>query len=192
MEEGWQTRIRGTTERRQRANCEMQVVFKALIVVHLMIREGEHNVTLVYLRKHPRLIAISNYSDGQDSPRRSSSFRRFTNRRIAAQQHGGNIKHYANYLYERARSYGEVQTDYVRFGEGRLRKLGVDKGLLREVENVQQQLRALLKCRVSADCPEKRVSKLTLGSLGKTRWTTRLRSQHSVCWLWICCPSSML
>ena len=29
-----------------------------------MIREGEQDVTLRYLRKHPRLVAISNYSDG--------------------------------------------------------------------------------------------------------------------------------
>lgn len=42
-----------------------------------------------------------------------------------------------------------MQCDYVREGEGRLRKLSVEKGLLREVENVQGQLKALLRCRVS-------------------------------------------
>lgn len=29
-----------------------------------MIREGEKEVTLRYLRKHPRLITVSHYSDG--------------------------------------------------------------------------------------------------------------------------------
>lgn len=102
------------------------IVFKSLIIVHLMIREGEQEVTLRYLRKHPRLITVSHYSD--------------------AQEQGRNIRHYSQYLLERARTYGDVKTDYVRSGEGRLRKLSIEKGLLREVECVQTQIRALLKC----------------------------------------------
>lgn len=54
------------------------------------------------------------------------------------------------YLNARAEAYGEVRTDFVRSGEGRLRKLTVEKGLLREVECVQVQIRALLKCQVSS------------------------------------------
>ncbi|RPA83423.1 ANTH-domain-containing protein [Ascobolus immersus RN42] len=136
------------------------VVFKALIIIHLMMREGEHDVTLNYVRKHPRTIAISSYSDGA-SPlqRRPSLSQRWRRRKstdgkltfAAAQQHGGNIQRYAQYLLERARAYGEVQVDFVRDGEGRLRKLTVDKGLLREVENVQKQLEALLACRFRED-----------------------------------------
>jgi hypothetical protein len=67
----------------------------------------------------------------------------------AAQMQGRNIRNYSNYLNERARTYGDVRTDYVRGGEGRLRKLSVEKGLLREVECVQTQIKALLKCQVS-------------------------------------------
>lgn len=38
--------------------------------------------------------------------------------------------------------------DFVRSGEGRLKRLSVDKGLLRETESVQAQIDALLKCDV--------------------------------------------
>lgn len=40
------------------------IVFKALIIVHLMIREGEPNVTLKYVAESPSKLAISNFSDG--------------------------------------------------------------------------------------------------------------------------------
>ncbi|KAF8453124.1 ANTH domain-containing protein [Terfezia claveryi] len=102
------------------------IVFKSLIIVHLMIREGEKDVTLKYLRKNPRMITVSHYTD--------------------VQEQGRNIRHYSQYLHERARAYGDVKTDYVRNGEGRLRKLSIEKGLLREVECVQQQIRSLLRC----------------------------------------------
>ena len=40
------------------------IVFKALIIVHLMIREGERNVTLKHVADSPSKLAISNFSDG--------------------------------------------------------------------------------------------------------------------------------
>ncbi|KAG8533178.1 uncharacterized protein KY384_001961 [Bacidia gigantensis] len=40
------------------------IVFKSLIIVHLMIREGEPNVTLKHLANSPSKLAISNFSDG--------------------------------------------------------------------------------------------------------------------------------
>lgn len=67
----------------------------------------------------------------------------------AAQTQGRNIRHYANYLTERARAYKETKIDWVRGQDSRLEKLSVDKGLLRETEVVQHQLTALLKCDVS-------------------------------------------
>jgi hypothetical protein len=42
-----------------------------LITVHLMIREGSPDVTLAYLAKHRNLLAISMFSDGQWTQRRS-------------------------------------------------------------------------------------------------------------------------
>lgn len=40
------------------------VVFKSLITVHLMIREGAPDVTLSFLSTHRNVLAISNFTDG--------------------------------------------------------------------------------------------------------------------------------
>jgi hypothetical protein len=41
------------------------IVFKSLIIVHFMIREGEPNVTLKYLSSSPqRKLAINNFTEG--------------------------------------------------------------------------------------------------------------------------------
>ena len=40
--------------------------------------------------------------------------------------------------------------DYVRAGEGRLKRLNIEKGLLRETESVQDQIKFLLRCEVCA------------------------------------------
>lgn len=64
------------------------------------------------------------------------------------QTQGRNIRHYTNYIGERARSYRDTKCDFVRGAENRLEKMSVDKGLLRETEVVQHQITALLKCDV--------------------------------------------
>lgn len=51
----------------------------------------------------------------------------------------------------RSKCFADTKVDYVRSGPGRLKRLSVDKGLLRETENVQKQIRALLKCDVGRD-----------------------------------------
>ncbi|KAL2257339.1 hypothetical protein VTK26DRAFT_301 [Humicola hyalothermophila] len=114
------------------------VVFKSLITVHLMMREGAPDVTLAYLAKHRNLLAVSVFSD--------------------AQIQGRNIRHYSNYLSERARAYRETKTDWVRAKDARLEKLSVEKGLLRETEIVQHQLAALLKCDVMETEPENEIT----------------------------------
>ncbi|KAK9783172.1 hypothetical protein AB5N19_08524 [Seiridium cardinale] len=113
------------------------VVFKSLITVHLMIREGSPDVTLAYLARHRNMLATSSFTD--------------------AQTQGRNIRHYAAYLAERARAYKDTKVDWVRTKETRLEKLSVDKGLLRETEVVQHQLTALLKCDV-LDEPENEIT----------------------------------
>ncbi|KAH6884525.1 ANTH domain-containing protein [Thelonectria olida] len=114
------------------------VVFKSLITVHLMIREGAPDVTLSYLSTHRNTLAISNFTD--------------------AQTQGQNIRHYAQYLTERARAFRDTKTDWVRAPESRLEKLSVEKGLLRETEVVQHQLTALLKCDVMESEPENEIT----------------------------------
>ena len=64
------------------------------------------------------------------------------------QTQGANIRCYSDYLLERARGYRDTRTDYVRVGAGKLKKLSVDKGLLRETEAVQSQIEELVKCDV--------------------------------------------
>lgn len=114
------------------------VVFKSLITVHLMIREGSPDVTLSFLARHRSMLAISVFSD--------------------AQTQGRNIRHYAEYLEERARAFKHTKIDWVRGKESRLEKLSIDKGLLRETEAVQQQLTALLKCNVLESEPENEIT----------------------------------
>lgn len=114
------------------------VVFKSLITVHLMIREGSPDVTLAYLARHRNMLAISSFSD--------------------VQTQGRNIRHYTNYLSERARAYRETKTDFVRGADNRLEKMTVDKGLLRETETVQHQITALLKCDVLDNEPENEIT----------------------------------
>lgn len=44
------------------------VVFKSLITVHLMIREGSPDLTLSFLSKHKNTLAISSFTDGASTP----------------------------------------------------------------------------------------------------------------------------
>jgi hypothetical protein len=67
------------------------------------------------------------------------------------QQQGANIRHYDDYILARARAYRDTKIDWVKQGEGRLKKQTIDKGLLRETESVQRQISALLKCDVSKE-----------------------------------------
>lgn len=67
---------------------------------------------------------------------------------VTVQTQGHNIRTYTEYLLRRAIEYGATKVDYVRGGEGRLKRLTVEKGLLRECESVQEQIRYLLKCQV--------------------------------------------
>ncbi|KAJ5536262.1 hypothetical protein N7513_009448 [Penicillium frequentans] len=114
------------------------IVFKALIIVHLLIREGQQDVALAFLADNPKKIAPSNFSE--------------------AQSQGRNIRRYSEYLITRAKAFDATKTDYVRSGPGRLKRLSVDKGLLRETEFVQKQIRALLRCDLLTDEPENEIS----------------------------------
>ena len=66
----------------------------------------------------------------------------------AVQQQGANIRHYAAYLSQRVKGYKDTKVDWVREGQGRLKKQTIEKGLLRETESVQSQIRAILQCDV--------------------------------------------
>ncbi|KAK2811598.1 hypothetical protein FQN50_001940 [Emmonsiellopsis sp. PD_5] len=114
------------------------IVFKSLIVIHMMVREGSAGAALKYLSQNPRKLAITSISE--------------------VQAQGANIWRYSEYLISRSSAYSETRTDYVRGGQGRLKRLTVNKGLLRETEIVQKQIHALLKCGVLMDDPENEIN----------------------------------
>ncbi|KAL8847894.1 MAG: hypothetical protein Q9221_007069 [Calogaya cf. arnoldii] len=114
------------------------IVFKALIIVHLMVREGEPNVTLKYLADYPSKLAIGGFSD--------------------VQEQGANIRNYYSYIQARSKAFRETKIDWVREGQGRLKKQTIDKGLLRETEAVQNQINALLNCDLFSNDPENEIT----------------------------------
>lgn len=114
------------------------IVFKSLITIHTMIREGAPDVTLAYLSRNRHMLVISSFSD--------------------VQTQGRNIRHYTDYLNERAGAFKETKCDYVRGAKGRLERLAVEKGLLRETESVQHQIDFLLKCDVLDNEPENEIT----------------------------------
>lgn len=94
-----------------------------------MIREGGPDATLRYVADSPKRLAISSFTE--------------------AQTQGVNIRRYSEYLLERVKGYRDTKTDFVRSGAGTIRRLTIDKGLLRQTETVQDQIRALIRCDVS-------------------------------------------
>jgi hypothetical protein len=68
-------------------------------------------------------------------------------------EQGENIRDYARYLQVRVQAWRELKFDFASQNSngdqnGRLKKLDVEKGLLREVEGVSRLVGALLKCKV--------------------------------------------
>lgn len=120
-----------------------------------MIREGGLDATLQYIAENPKRIAISGFSEGGlvKGDIGYSKMWRFLHRAhsdssTVVQSQGHNIRRYSDYLISRARAFADTKTDYVRSGPGRLKRLTVEKGLLRETEIVQKQIKALLRCDV--------------------------------------------
>ena len=115
------------------------VTFKALIIVHLMIKEGSLDVTLNYLSAAPKnRLAINNFTD--------------------VQTQGLNISRYSEFLLCLSEAFTCSHCYYVRSGEGRMKRLTVDKGLLRETELIQDQIRALVKCDLLSNDVENEIS----------------------------------
>ncbi|KAL2813573.1 ANTH domain-containing protein [Aspergillus granulosus] len=114
------------------------IAFKSLIVIHFMIREGQLDATLQYMAENPRKIAVNGFSE--------------------VQPQGRNIRRYASYLLSRARAFEQTKTDYVRSGQGRMKRLTVEKGLLRETEVVQKQIKELLRCDLLTDEVENEIT----------------------------------
>ncbi|WVQ75688.1 hypothetical protein IAR50_005318 [Cryptococcus sp. DSM 104548] len=125
------------------------VVFKALLTLHQMIRTGASEGLLEILARHDVL-----------------RLRGLGGRGFQGYIPPSSLGAYADYLDARIRSYRDVKHDLVRVqtesnrrsdGLGaaskarRLRHLPVEKGLLREVKQVQKLLDALVQCKFYDD-----------------------------------------
>jgi hypothetical protein len=68
--------------------------------------------------------------------------------------HIQNIYLYTSYLQQKVAAYRELQVDYIKHTMatkvGRLRRLTIKDGLLKETMVLQNQVTALLKCKVSS------------------------------------------
>ncbi|TKY86412.1 hypothetical protein EX895_004561 [Sporisorium graminicola] len=118
------------------------VVLKSLVILHTMIRNGEVDNVLSHLSSdigNIRLRNVFNNSwSGYSAPQTLSV--------------------YAQYLDERVRAYRELKHDVIRSSDrsrahsngasnsNRLRKLSVEKGLLREVSATQKVASVLMQC----------------------------------------------
>ncbi|KTW30497.1 uncharacterized protein T551_01780 [Pneumocystis jirovecii RU7] len=128
------------------------IVFKSLIVIHIMIREGSRDATLQYLSRNSRHFSINELFGDTGFLSYDSGGLLFLGE-LAISQQSKNIQNYSLYLQQKVQSFKDTRVDYVymkssKTSEGRLRKLTVDKGLLREVGIVQKQIDLLLRCKL--------------------------------------------
>ncbi|QRW03111.1 epsin amino-terminal-like (ENTH) domain-containing protein C19F8,03c [Ceratobasidium sp. AG-Ba] len=154
------------------------VVFKALIVLHTVIRQGQTDNVLKYLASS-EVLKLRNVSNGQ------------WDGYIAPQ----NLTNYAMYLDTRVRTYKDLKHDAIRVqsesnrdrlstadDEGpsgrpvqrsktvmgrKLRVMTVEKGLLRETKMVQRLTDALLECKLYDDNLEDELNVTALRMLVK-------------------------
>lgn len=108
-----------------------QVVFKSLIVVHSLLRSGSLDPTFTFLSQSSLAVQLASASDAP------------------------NLSAYGHYLSARLKAYANLRRDVIRDksdrrAAGRLRNLGVESGLLREVREVQRMIAALVESKVSA------------------------------------------
>ncbi|KAI8584279.1 hypothetical protein K450DRAFT_219073 [Umbelopsis ramanniana AG] len=124
-------------QRRIRENSWI-IVFKALITVHTLMREGSGDKIIVFVEQHPTILDVSRLKE-----------------KGGAGEHVRNIREYSAYLEEKVLAYRDLHVDYVKATangkSGRLRRLPVSQGLLRETSVLQRQIAGLLKCQFSLD-----------------------------------------
>ncbi|CCD23988.1 Yap1801p NDAI_0C03280 [Naumovozyma dairenensis CBS 421] len=112
------------------------IAYKSVIMVHLLIREGDKNVTLDYLSNDLDFFTLSSSISNN-----STAETRYLTR-------------YANYLKIRCQEFGKTNKDYVREGYSNL-KLSTDPSprdlqkALQHVESLEVQISSLLKLKYS-------------------------------------------
>ncbi|TPX63056.1 hypothetical protein SpCBS45565_g06889 [Spizellomyces sp. 'palustris'] len=114
---------------------DVMIAFKALITVHILMREGATDRVIGFVASNAGMLNMSNFRDRTNTP--------------VGYQQSKNLRSYALYLEEKVVGYREIKVDFVRSKPemiARLRSLPVEDGLLKEVELLQRQINALLSC----------------------------------------------
>ncbi|KAI9315249.1 ANTH domain-containing protein [Dichotomocladium elegans] len=115
------------------------IVFKVLIIIHTLIREGPGDTAINYVYRHLDALDTSKLRD------KSSTHAQVQNIRI-----------YQEYLTHRSEAYSRLKVDLIKAQtgqqkEGRLRHLPVAKGLLRETQVLQDQIDSILSTTLHID-----------------------------------------
>lgn len=111
------------------------IVYKSLVVVHYMIRDGDRNVAIRYYADHLSFFQLSEITK-------------------SAKWASGDIRaleRYNQYLRTRCKEYGRIGVDYVREGYSSLKSVQ-GKGIrvaLDHVESLEVQIEALIRNRYS-------------------------------------------
>ncbi|GMM43902.1 Yap1801 protein [Pichia kluyveri] len=140
--ESFRTVMRALNKRLQ--DSAWTIVYKSLILIHIMIREGDGNVCLTYLSNHLNILNVKIGNGGKFI------------------SNGGDLNQiytYDNYLLTRSKEFLKTNHDFIKeskkpYGSWNsnekstlLRDLTIDKGLLRITESIQNQIDALLRCK---------------------------------------------
>ncbi|KAH8919528.1 hypothetical protein BT69DRAFT_485273 [Atractiella rhizophila] len=112
------------------------VVFKSLLIVHTLLRVGSLQNVFGYLASDSQILRLKDVISGFDT--------------------ANTLNLYAGYLHVRLKTYAALGHDVIRdksdrVAPSRLRRLTVDKGLLREVGMVERLMNALVKCKFYLD-----------------------------------------
>lgn len=114
------------------------IAYKSLIVIHLMMREGDRDVAIRYFSRDLEFFNVSNASRSGNGRFESHALER-----------------YNSYLKERCQEFSITQIDYVRDGYSSLRSIINDRHnnsinkALNHVESLETQITSLLKNKYS-------------------------------------------
>ncbi|ORX56207.1 ANTH-domain-containing protein [Hesseltinella vesiculosa] len=128
--------------RRGRENSWI-IIFKVLIIVHTLLRQGNGSQTISRLEKHTEALSIHRLKE-----KASGSIQ--------------NLHMYHQYLYEKLDIYRDCGIDYIKSSTkhepSHLRHLPVSQGLLRETRLVQKQIASCLSCKFQMDIGDNAIS----------------------------------
>ncbi|ORY95920.1 ANTH domain-domain-containing protein [Syncephalastrum racemosum] len=124
-------------EKRLRENSWI-IVFKVLIIMHTLMRDGSGDCAIAYVYSHPQALDTSHFKEKSSNA-----------------VHARNIRIYKEYLENKVRAYSENHIDYLKpaaeHKAGRLRHLSIGNGLLKETQVLQRQLASILRTQMEVD-----------------------------------------